>query len=854
MRPFLAGLLLCAAALAGGGPETTLLVVNAASPMSRLVANEYAALRDIPRTHVVFLEGIPLHGIVPLEFFRERIWKPVDAHMKEGGLGGQIDLVVYSVDFPFGVDFGDKGQPYGGRASLTGLTFLIRKVEADEPFWLLDANDDYGILSEGGPRGSTADEDRMYLRARAAVEARRWAEGAEAFEAFLKSYDFAAAAWYDYACCLARLGKKDAALAALGTSVERGYRDPAHAEQDDDLAPLREMPGFAEQLKRMRGPPPPSGMRYTAKPSRAYRAGPDRGFLSTQLGYTGRFGNSVPEVLAALRASVAADGTAPEGTVYFCLNGDIRATTRWDFWPDVEEALRNRGRKAQLLEGVLPDGKDDVIGAVLGTAGFSWPASKSTILPGAIVEHLTSHGADFSHGGQTKISELVRHGAAGTSGAVVEPYALHQKFPNPFVHVFYADGCSLAESFFLSVSGPYQLMVAGDGLARPFAKFEKIRIDAPPTPWSGTVRLAGGTELWIDGKRRDGMDLDTNELDDGWHDVRVVKVSEDEIATRSYGRLDAVVRNRGRSVAIKGGPGGVEAKCAGAKGFRLMDGARVVATSSDGKFAAPSVGPGPVELFVIAEFEDGAARSEPLRFVVPPSPRAPPSSFDLPVKPGLKGTIDGQPVAVLDLDHLPKGKPLVLEGWFEAERDGFYELFVTGRPVEALSLAKGWHRVRIEGEAPLQVMLGGEQALAPPRFQHATFAALPKPPEAPKGLETLVDGNRGQPGVAVPPEGLILSIKAAAKDVAAVTLFHGAGPLPLAWTVETTNGSKWLPVKDLRVVVARPPGPAKEPPDAPLFIEISFAPVTAKKVRLVVKEPATLAEVEVLGLSKAKKK
>jgi hypothetical protein len=300
---------------------------------------------------------------------------------------------------------------------------------------------------------------------------------------------------------------------------------------------------------------------------------------------------------------------------------------------------------------------------------------------------------------------------------------------------------------------------------------------------------------------------------------------------------------------------GVEAKCAGAKGFRLMDGARVVATSPDGKFPAPAAGaagPGPVEILVIADFDDGAARSEPLRFVVPPSPPAPPSSFDRPVKPGLGGTVDGQPVAVTNLDHLPKGKA-VLEGWFEAERDGVYELSVTGKPVECLSLTKGWHPIRIEGEAPLQVMLGGEQPLGPPRFQHATFSALPKPPEAPKGFETLVDGNRGQPGVAAPPEGLVLSFKAAAKDVAAVALFPGSGPLPSAWTVETTVGSKWLPVKDLRVVAARPPEPPKEN-EVPLFVELSFAPVTAKRVRLTVKEPATLAEVEVLGLTKPRKK
>ncbi|MCK6459490.1 MAG: hypothetical protein L6Q95_06305, partial [Planctomycetes bacterium] len=619
MRSILAGLLLCAAARAGGGPETTLLVVNADSPMSRLVANEYASLRDIPRNHVVLLEGVPLQGIVPLDLFLERIWKPVDAHMKEQGLLGQIDLVLYSVDFPFGVSFPDPGQGYGGRASLTGLTFLIRKVEDERQFWDLHVNDYYGVR---GPRPPTGAENSLAITANTLLRAKRFAEAAKTFEELLGTYTTDPGSWYNYACCLALLGRNEQALDALGKAVDNGYGDAGHAAQDADFASLRESDGFRALLGRMKEGGAGGG-NYDGK-GQAYRADPDRGFLSAQLGYTGRFGNSVPEVLAALKASVAADGTSPDGTVYFCRNDDVRTTARQGFWPAAKRALAARGRKAELVEGNLPPGREDVIGAIIGTAGFSWPSSKSRILPGAIVEHLTSHGGDFSHGGQTKFAELVRHGAAGTSGTVMEPYALHQKFPNPFLHVFYADGCSLAEAFFRSVWGPFQLMVAGDGLARPFAKFEEVRIDAPPMPWSGTVTVKGGTELWVDGCRIEGSDIDTTKLDDGWHEVRVVRVSEDEVATRSYGKIDAVVRNRGREVAIKGGSGGIEAKCAGAKGFRLMEGARVVATSADGKFDAPAVGPGPAEVYVVADTGDGAARSAPLRFASPPYPPAPP--------------------------------------------------------------------------------------------------------------------------------------------------------------------------------------------------------------------------------------
>jgi len=72
-------------------------------------------------------------------------------------------------------------------------------------------------------------------------------------------------------------------------------------------------------------------------------------------------------------------------------------------------------------------------------------------LPGAIAESLTSYGGHFDHGGQTKLTEFLRHGAAGSSGAVQEPWSIQAKFPVPLLHAYYADGCSLAEAFYQSI-------------------------------------------------------------------------------------------------------------------------------------------------------------------------------------------------------------------------------------------------------------------------------------------------------------------------------------------------------------------------------------------------------------------
>ena len=61
--------------------------------------------------------------------------------------------------------------------------------------------------------------------------------------------------------------------------------------------------------------------------------------------------------------------------------------------------------------------------------------------------------------GQTPLSEFLRFGAAGASGTVTEPYSPSPtKFPSPMIQVHYARGCTLAEAFYQSVSGPYQLL------------------------------------------------------------------------------------------------------------------------------------------------------------------------------------------------------------------------------------------------------------------------------------------------------------------------------------------------------------------------------------------------------------
>ncbi len=740
--PLLAAALVAAVALvqkappadAGGGPETTLVVVNADSPTSWRIANDWVTRRQVPWSHVCALAGVPSLHVIDVQTFRDRILAPISKFLDEHGLADRIDLVAYSADFPYGVDFRADGESHDKRVppigALTGMTYLdrlvLRKAAAD---WQEGFANGYfrhfqGTSSTGetwGPRGFT---------------------------------------------CRGAWGKDEA--------------------PDVSAAPDC----------------------------------PDRHRLSVMLAYTGTWGNSVPEALGYLRSAIERDGTAPKGTVYLCKNADVRSTTREPMFAQAIEALEGLHRTAAVLEkdaagqtGVLPVSKDDVMGAVVGSVGFSWGPTKSRLLPGSIAEHLTSFGGEFDTGSQTKCTEFLRFGAAGSSGVAAEPLSIWMKFPTPLIHAYYAAGCSLGESFYESVASPYQLLILGDALARPFAKFAKVEIEPLPATVAGKVgvvatatpaegRPLGKAELWVDGlyvaEAAPGSPLpwDTTAVDDGTHEVRVVAVESDPVETRSFARATAVVRNGKReapTIAVAGkGPFPLDAtlsfsgRAVGAKEIEVFSGARLLATAK-GDFwkasvPAAALGIGTVPVFARAVFADGpASRSAPLDVAVdvpaarkavappaPPPPKAkptgkgktpPPPPVPVGAKPGLKATlVDGtgksEEVTLSSLggpgvepprkafDAKGKGpwRKIAIDGQFEVKAAGAWQLDVTavgeievqvdGKPwIEKrkvdgprvlfglANLDAGWHDLSIDwvpsGAPDLTVWLAGEQVAAP---------------------------------------------------------------------------------------------------------------------------------------------
>ncbi len=483
---------------AGGGPENLFLVVNASSPDSIAVANAYAALRGIPPINVLMLPWQNSTESISIAAYRSDLLDPVLQAIDGRRLAPQINCVVYSSDFPWRIDFAEEMPealatqqihkfPSG---SLTGMTMLYGAVRSGKgPVWLDPQSNRYWrpLDAEGVPKST------------------------DGFRG-----------WHRYG--------------AQGEVV-----------QD-------------------------SGNRY---------------LLSVMLGVTAGRGNSVPEIVRGLEAAAAADGTRPPGTIYFVTNDDVRTKTRSPAFPPIVRALEALGVKAEVVSGVLPAAKRDVAGLMTGAADFDWQASKSTIVPGAICENLTSFGGIFTpSAGQTPLSVFIRAGAAGSSGTVIEPYALQAKFPHPAIQVHYARGATLAEAFYQSVQAPYQLLVVGDPLCRPWATIPQVDVGTAGDgkdltandTLSGTIELlpratvagqksprdgsasTGAVDhftLFVDGVQlaqcRPGerLPLDTAQLADGHHELRVVATESSSVQSQGRWVLPVRFTNHGKTLTLE---------------------------------------------------------------------------------------------------------------------------------------------------------------------------------------------------------------------------------------------------------------------------------------------------------------
>ncbi|MGA2035238.1 MAG: hypothetical protein ABSG68_23575 [Thermoguttaceae bacterium] len=384
-----------------------------------------------------------------------------------------------------------------------------------------------------------------------------------------------------------------------------------------------------------------------------------RYMLSMMLAVTAGRGNSLDEVFSYLGRSAAADGTHPHGTIYYVQNGDLRSRVRQGEYPAAVRSLKALGVQAEILDGAMPMDKKDVQGAMLGVADFDWKSSHSTILPGAICEHFTSFGGIMSSGGgQTPLSEMLRYGAAAASGTVNEPYAIPHKFPDAMLQVHYARGCTVAEAFYQSIFCPYQLLIVGDPLCRPWANIPTVTLTGvqdgatvsgvlkvkPEAKFSAAGSAVDHFELFADGMRvthcwpGETASLNTAGLVDGFHELRAVAIESGLIRSQGRHLVSIVTANHKATADHKQtievsvspqptvpvrGDLTITAKTADCTGIGVFQGMRMLAkiTGHEGRLEikAASLGLGPVRLRVVGFGNHGplsSVTSRPLDLVV----------------------------------------------------------------------------------------------------------------------------------------------------------------------------------------------------------------------------------------------
>jgi hypothetical protein len=89
------------------------------------------------------------------------------------------------------------------------------------------------------PREDTQRAAELRKQATAAYDARRYDDCGRYFGQVAARGQAGVDDLYNAACCLALAGKIDQAIARLGDSLDKGFRDPDHLERDPDLAGLR---------------------------------------------------------------------------------------------------------------------------------------------------------------------------------------------------------------------------------------------------------------------------------------------------------------------------------------------------------------------------------------------------------------------------------------------------------------------------------------------------------------------------------------------------------------------------------------------------------------------------------------
>ena len=482
-------------AKAGAGPSQWVVVVNADSIPSRTVANHFCKLRNIPANNIIVLSGIPNTDRIAIEEFRSIILLPILKQIESRKLSGHIQGVAYSVDFPTSIDIAVEADKIPNRsqyltpvASINGLTYFYRLLLSQSPAYVGFDSNFYAARPTASLLNPFIPNQQKFEALSQHVRNMEWEPAATILDEEIKAMprDLRATLFVVAAQLWAKADQPEKVLDRLESAALAGWEYREAIEKEKLFESLKEDHRMQRILKLCKDRPfdftPTRGFdaRTHYAPNSLATKDPKFGLqflLSMMLGVSRDQGITETEVIIGLKRSIGADYTQPRGAFIFSKTDDVRTTTRLPFFEMAINKLKSKGFEARIIQDPLPRSGDKCSGLMIGTPNFVFAASRAELLPGCIAENLTSLGGAMTDTSQTKATELIRFGAAASSGAVTEPYSIINKFPNPMIHHAYTDGLTVAEAFYSSVLSPYQLLILGDPLCQPYAKPIRFEID-----------------------------------------------------------------------------------------------------------------------------------------------------------------------------------------------------------------------------------------------------------------------------------------------------------------------------------------------------------------------------------------
>lgn len=203
--------------------------------------------------------------------------------------------------------------------------------------------------------------------------------------------------------------------------------------------------------------------------------------------------SNLAQANAVVDRGVASDYSFPTQRVYLAESDDRLRNVRLHLNDDALLEVRLRGQPPILRTNVnSPNGLGLATGYQNGIQVVD--LSASAFVPGAMADNLTSFGGWlFENSGHTDALDFLNAGATASYGTIIEPCAYFAKFPSPRNFYYQARGFSIAESYYLSVTNPYQGILIGEPLAAPFAVPASGEWTVPPV---GAV-LGGTTNLAV---------------------------------------------------------------------------------------------------------------------------------------------------------------------------------------------------------------------------------------------------------------------------------------------------------------------------------------------------------------------